>query len=120
MDLGTTYTARNHVVISILLDQLYVLLVKMNAFFKIFSRSKKSFAAAKNSKKYAEIVSRIRTLALSYGRSLKMDGIIIGHTHWPEILADPDGLTYVNCGDWLDNCTYVVVGDTLRLEYYKE
>ncbi len=111
---------RNHVVISILLDQVYVMLVKINAFLKIFSRSKKSLSENKHSKKYAEIVSRIRTLALSFARTQKMDGIIIGHTHWPEILSDPDGLVYVNSGDWLDNCSYVVVGDEVRLEYYKE
>jgi UDP-2,3-diacylglucosamine pyrophosphatase LpxH len=111
---------RNHVVISILLDQLYVFLVKMNAFIRIFSRSKKSLAANKHSKKYAEIVSRIRTLALAYARSRKMDAIIIGHSHWPELLTDPDGVTYANSGDWLENCSYIVVGDTLKLEYYKE
>lgn len=111
---------RNHVIISILLDQVYVWLVKLNAFIKIFSRSKDSLSADKHSKKYAEIVSRIRTLALSYARSQKMDGIIIGHSHWPELVSDPDGLVYANSGDWLDNCSYVVVGDQLRLEYYKE
>jgi len=111
---------RNHVIISILLDQVYILLVKINSFIRIFSRSKKSLSAAKNSKKYAEIVSRIRALALSYARSRKMDGIIIGHSHWPELLSDPDGVTYANSGDWLDNCSYIVVGDTLKLGYYKE
>ncbi|NTW26886.1 MAG: UDP-2,3-diacylglucosamine diphosphatase [Candidatus Moranbacteria bacterium] len=111
---------RNHVVISILLDQLYIVLVKINSFLKLFSRSKKSLSAEKHSKKYAEIVSRIRILATSYARSRKMDGIIIGHSHWPELLADPDGVTYVNSGDWIDSCSYVVVGDTLSLEYYNE
>jgi UDP-2,3-diacylglucosamine pyrophosphatase LpxH len=110
---------RNHVIISILLDQAYILLVKLSKFIKIFSRSRRSLSAAKRSKKYAEIVSRIRALALSYARSRKMDGIIIGHSHWPEILSDPDGVTYINSGDWLDSCTYVVIGNTLRLEYYK-
>ena len=111
---------RNHVVISILLDQLYVLLVRMNAFFKLFSRSKKSLSAEKHSKTYAELVSKIRTLALSYARSRKMNGIIIGHSHWPEILADKNSIVYANSGDWIENCSYVVVGDDVRLEYYRE
>jgi len=111
---------RNHVVISILLDQLYIWLVKMNAFIKIFSRSKRSLSADKHSKKYAELVSRIRILAFAYARSRKMDGIIIGHSHWPDLITDPDGVCYANSGDWLDNCSYIVVGDELRLEYYRE
>ena len=111
---------RNHVIVSILLDQLYILLVKFAKFVKIFSRSKDSVSADKHSKKYAEIVSKIRTLALAYARSRKVDGIIIGHTHWPEILTEPDGMTYINSGDWLDSCSYAVIGDTLSLEYYKE
>jgi UDP-2,3-diacylglucosamine pyrophosphatase LpxH len=111
---------RNHVVISILLDQLYIVLVKINAFLKLFSRSKKSLSAEKHSKKYAEIVSRIRALALNYARSRKMDGIIIGHSHWPEVLTDPDGVSYANSGDWIDSCSYIVVGETLKLEYYQE
>ncbi|HAS00055.1 MAG: Metallo-phosphoesterase protein [Parcubacteria group bacterium GW2011_GWC1_36_108] len=111
---------RNHVVISILLDQFYVLLVRLSAFLKIFSRSKKSLSANKNSKKYAEIVSKIRTLALSYARSRKMDGIIIGHTHWPELMDNPHGVAFANSGDWMESCSYIVVGETLKLEYYKE
>ena len=87
---------RNHVIVSILLDQFYIVLVKLAKFIKIFSRSKSSLSADKHSKKYAELVSKIRTLALAYARSRKMDGIIIGHTHWPEILSDPDGMTYIN------------------------
>ncbi|KKQ15453.1 MAG: Metallo-phosphoesterase protein, partial [Candidatus Moranbacteria bacterium GW2011_GWE1_36_7] len=99
---------RNHVVISILLDQFYVLLVRLSAFLKIFSRSKKSLSANKNSKKYA------------YARSRKMDGIIIGHTHWPELMDNPHGVAFANSGDWMDSCSYIVVGETLKLEYYKE
>lgn len=111
---------RNHIIISILLDQLYVFLVKLNAFIKIFSRSKKSLSAEKHSKKYAEIVSRIRMLAFAYARSRKMDGIVIGHSHWPEIQTDPDGVTFANSGDWIESCSYIVVGDTLSLKYYTE
>ena len=111
---------RNHVVISILLDQLYIVLIKINAFLKLFIRSKKSLSSTKHSKKYAEIVSRIRALALSYARSRKMDGIIIGHSHWPELLYNPEGISFANSGDWIENCSYVVVGDTLKLEYYKD
>lgn len=110
---------RNHVVISILLDQLYVLLVKIWSFVNFFSRSNKSLSAEKNSRKYEEIVNKIKKLALSYARSRKLDGIIIGHSHWAELEQASRGLLYVNTGDWIDSCSYVVVGDDVRLEYYK-
>lgn len=113
---------RNHVVISILLDQLYGLLIKMWSFMNFFSRSKTSLSAEKNSKKYEEIVGKMKKLALSYARSRKLDGIIIGHSHWPEIDLHTKGfkdLLYVNSGDWIESCSYVVVGDEVKLEYYK-
>lgn len=110
---------RNHVIISILLDQLYVLLVKMWSFINSFSRSKNSLSAEKNSKKYEEIVSKIKKLALNYAKSRKLDGIVIGHSHWPEIHINSKGLIYANAGDWMDSCSYVVVGDEVRLEHYK-
>lgn len=110
---------RNHVIMSILLDQLYIFLVKASAFVRRFFGKRKSLSSKKNSHKYAEIVEGIRALALAYARSRKLDGIVMGHTHWPEIVQNPDGLVYANAGDWLDSCSYVVVGDEVRLEYFK-
>jgi UDP-2,3-diacylglucosamine pyrophosphatase LpxH len=41
------------------------------------------------------------------------DVFIMGHTHNPEVLIWLDKhenlKTYINCGDWVDNCTYVIV-----------
>ncbi|EKE25903.1 MAG: hypothetical protein ACD_5C00008G0014 [uncultured bacterium] len=113
---------RNHVVISILLDQLYFLLVKVWSFINMFSRSKNSLSAEKHSKKYEEMVSKIKKLALSYARSRKLDGIIIGHSHWPEIDSNNKGfkgMLFANAGDWIESCSYIVVGDEVKLEYYK-
>lgn len=36
-----------------------------------------------------------------------VDGVICGHIHHPVIRAI-DGLTYVNCGDWVESCTAAV------------
>jgi UDP-2,3-diacylglucosamine pyrophosphatase LpxH len=35
------------------------------------------------------------------------DGVICGHIHCA-VIKEVDGLTYVNCGDWVDSCTGVV------------
>ncbi|KEO60440.1 UDP-2,3-diacylglucosamine diphosphatase [Thioclava indica] len=37
-------------------------------------------------------------------RETEADGIICGHSHKPA-LRDLDGLTYANCGDWVDSLT---------------
>ncbi|EKE15591.1 MAG: metallophosphoesterase [uncultured bacterium] len=110
---------RNHVVISILLDQLYILLVKVSVFARRFFGKKKSLSSKKHSSKYGEIVEKIRALALAYARSRKFNGIIMGHTHWPELVRNPDDLIYANCGDWIDNCSFVVVGEDVTLQYFK-
>ena len=113
-----TFT-RNHMIISILLDQLYVLLVRLNKFIKRFVGQKKSLSAKKHSHRYADVVKNIRNLALTYARSRKFDGIIIGHTHWPEVFTASDGMVYANSGDWIDSLSYIVVGDDIQLKYFK-
>jgi UDP-2,3-diacylglucosamine pyrophosphatase LpxH len=35
------------------------------------------------------------------------DGVICGHIHTP-VIKRIDGITYINCGDWVDNCTAIV------------
>ena len=110
--------ARNHVVISILLDQLYVLLIKWSAFVKRFFGINVSLSKQKNSERYQKVVKKMRKAALTYAQSLKLDGIIIGHSHYPEIYKDKKGETFINSGDWIDSCSYVVIGSEPRLEYF--
>ena len=44
-----------------------------------------------------------------------VDGVICGHIHHPTI-RDLDGITYVNTGDFVESCSYVVEHDDGRLE----
>jgi len=44
-----------------------------------------------------------------------LDGVICGHIHWAAI-KEINGLTYVNCGDWVDSCTAIVEHHDGRLE----
>jgi UDP-2,3-diacylglucosamine pyrophosphatase LpxH len=41
--------------------------------------------------------------------------VICGHIHWATI-REIDGLSYVNCGDWVDSCTAIVEHFDGRLE----
>lgn len=40
-------------------------------------------------------------------RERGVDGVICGHIHSATIRA-ADGITYLNCGDWVDSCTAIV------------
>ena len=53
--------------------------------------------------------------ALHHARERGLDGVICGHIHWAAI-KDIGGLTYVNCGDWVDSCTAIVEHFDGRLE----
>jgi UDP-2,3-diacylglucosamine pyrophosphatase LpxH len=55
-----------------------------------------------------------RTLA-EEARRRHVDGIVCGHIHHARIV-ESDGLTYVNCGDWVESCTAVVEHFDGRLE----
>lgn len=48
-------------------------------------------------------------------RERDVDGVICGHIHWAAI-KEVDGLTYINCGDWVDSCTAIVEHLDGRLE----
>ena len=38
------------------------------------------------------------------------EGVVCGHIHHAEI-TDFDGVTYMNCGDWVESCTALVEDD---------
>jgi UDP-2,3-diacylglucosamine pyrophosphatase LpxH len=48
-------------------------------------------------------------------RERGLDGVICGHIH-SAALRDIDGLTYMNCGDWVDSCTAIVEHHDGRME----
>lgn len=110
---------RNHIIITLLVDQLYFFIVRFGAFIKRWIGYNVSLANKKNSKRYIKYVKKIKKAAIAYARSRKTDGIIIGHSHYPEFFENIDGIVYVNSGDWIDSLSYVVVGDEIRLEYFK-
>lgn len=56
--------------------------------------------------------SQARTI--DYTRSRDCTGVICGHSHIPA-MHESDGITYVNTGDWIENCTYLVEYEDGRL-----
>jgi UDP-2,3-diacylglucosamine pyrophosphatase LpxH len=75
--------------------------------------SMSEFLDSFNNKKAAKV--KFNEVALNDVVSKGYDGIICGHTHIPEIVEG-----YVNAGDWLENCTYVVDGENgLELHHWE-
>ena len=48
-------------------------------------------------------------------RERQVDGVICGHIHAAAI-KDIHGITYINCGDWVDSCTAIVEHADGRME----
>ena len=51
----------------------------------------------------------------SYAKSLSVHGIVCGHIHHPNI-RDIKGITYINCGDWVETCSAVVEHENGNME----
>jgi UDP-2,3-diacylglucosamine pyrophosphatase LpxH len=60
--------------------------------------------AKKHVKAAVNIVSDFESSVARECRTRRFDGVICGHIHHAEI-RDIDGVTYHNCGDWVESCT---------------
>lgn len=66
----------------------------------------------RNAMRYVE---QYEAAALAHAREQGCDGIISGHIHHPALYAR-DGVTYANCGDWVESCTALVEDATGQLQ----
>jgi UDP-2,3-diacylglucosamine pyrophosphatase LpxH len=55
----------------------------------------------------ASFISGFERAVARYGEALRVDGVICGHIHTPAVKR-LDRVLYLNCGDWVDNCTAIV------------
>ena len=58
-------------------------------------------------KKAVNFISDYEESLLNYAKSKSASGIICGHIHHPNI-RDINGLTYMNCGEWVESCTALI------------
>ncbi len=91
----------------------YNLLLRLNNLVNfirnIFGKEKWSLAKflknkVKNAVKY---IGDYEKTVSSYGKKKNVDGIICGHIHKASN-QNFDGVNYLNCGDWVENCTALV------------
>jgi UDP-2,3-diacylglucosamine pyrophosphatase LpxH len=92
----------------------YNLLVRLNIYLSWLRRTFKrsgywSLAgyAKRKVKTAVNFIFNFEDSVIRHARELGLDGAICGHIHWPAI-KEVDGLTYINCGDWVDSCTAIV------------
>ena len=106
---------------------LYERILDMNAWLnrirRMFGFGYWSFASyiklkAKRAVKY---VTDYEEAMIQYCRKTGMSGVICGHIHRPEI-RPVDDVVYMNCGDWVENCTALVedLDGTIRLVRFDE
>lgn len=53
---------------------------------------------------------------VEFAKESGFDGVFCGHVHRPKIDQSYEGFTYVNTGDWVENCTAVVEHPNGELE----
>ena len=65
-------------------------------------------------KKACTFISNFEDTLIREAKEKQLDGVVCGHIHHPSHV-DEDGFTYLNCGDWIENCTAVVESETGHL-----
>ncbi len=105
---------RHHKWVAILGDIAYNMLVRLNTYLSWLRRTLKrpgywSLAgyAKRKVKTAVNFIFNFEDSVIRHARGLNLDGAICGHIHWP-MIKEIDGLTYMNCGDWVDSCTAIV------------
>lgn len=104
----------HHKWVAILGDMAYNLLVRLNIYLSWLRRTCRrsgywSLAgyAKRKVKTAVNFIFNFEDSVIHHASELGLDGAICGHIHWPTI-KQVNGLTYINCGDWVDSCTAVV------------
>jgi UDP-2,3-diacylglucosamine pyrophosphatase LpxH len=113
---------RHHRWIAVLGDVMYDFLVRLNT---VLSFVRRRFGvhcywslagyAKRRVKKALQFIFDFEDAAMHAARQRGLDGIICGHIHSAAI-RQANGVSYVNCGDWVDSCTAIVEHVDGRLE----
>ncbi|PKL96379.1 MAG: UDP-2,3-diacylglucosamine hydrolase [Gammaproteobacteria bacterium HGW-Gammaproteobacteria-8] len=69
-------------------------------------------------KKAVKYISNFEGAVLHEARRQNVDGLVCGHIHRAE-LTRLDGITYMNCGDWVESCTALIEHHDGTLELLK-
>ena len=105
---------RYHKWLAVLGDHAYAFAVRVN---HLLSWLRRTFGisgywslagyAKRKVKKALTFIYDFEDAVARHGRERNVDGVICGHIHAAAI-RDVSGITYINCGDWVDSCTAIV------------
>jgi len=106
-------------------DRSYLFLLKLNRpinhIRQIFGMRYWSLSKTvkRNVKKAVSYICDYEQILASEAKNRSVDGIVCGHIHEPEskIIF---GLEYLNCGDWVENCSAIIEHIDGRFEIYNE
>lgn len=105
---------RHHRWVAVLGDVAYTALVRANLWLSWLRRRLKrpgywSLAgyAKRRVKTAVSFIFDFEESVIHAAKERGVDGVICGHIHSPAIRAI-DGISYINCGDWVDSCTAIV------------
>jgi UDP-2,3-diacylglucosamine pyrophosphatase LpxH len=104
----------HHKWVAVLGDIAYNLLVRLNIYLSWLRRTLRrpgywSLAgyAKRKIKTALTFICNFEDSVIHHARERNLDGAICGHIHWA-MIKEINGLTYMNCGDWVDSCTAIV------------
>ena len=113
---------RHHRWVAVLGDIAYNFLVRLNAWLSWLRRTLRipgywSLAgyAKRRIKSAVSFIFDFEDSVIHAVRERGLDGVICGHIHSAAI-REVGGLTYINCGDWVDSCTAIVEHADGRME----
>jgi UDP-2,3-diacylglucosamine pyrophosphatase LpxH len=119
---------RHHRWVAVLGDMAYSLLLRLNAVLSWIRRKMHrsgywSLAgyAKRKVKGALDFIYGYEESVAHHVRQMGLDGVVCGHIH-SAVIKDIDGVTYINCGDWVDSCTAIVehVDGRLELVHWSE
>jgi len=76
----------------------------------------------RNVKKAANFVNDFEHFIAKYTKEKGCSGVVCGHIHTP-VIKNIEGITYCNCGDWVESCTAIIEthdGDIELIDYHKQ
>lgn len=111
-----------HKWVSILGDLSYTILLEANRLLSLIRRKlgisghwSLADYAKRNVLQAVSFISDFQNAVVRNAKQQGVDGVICGHIHTP-VIKDIDGLTYLNCGDWVDSCSAIIEHADGRME----
>jgi UDP-2,3-diacylglucosamine pyrophosphatase LpxH len=103
-----------HKWLAVLGDHAYSVVVRLNVWLSNLRRALRipgywslSGYAKRKVKSAVSFIFDFEESVVRHVKDREVDGVICGHIH-AATLREVDGVTYINCGDWVDSCTAVV------------